>query len=164
MVVASTLAPALARRVEHTGDEYVAPAGHVLVVLDGATPAGPLVKLAGRLAEPDGGRVSALLVVGTGQPRPPDSELERLGRQLSAVGIDTQLLVRVDDTTAEGVLHTAHAEHATLLVIPAGACDSSLGTPTVVVGRTGLDGIETHDVPGAITARLVALGLVAPAR
>ena len=161
VVLASTLAPILARKVGRSGEEYVAPGGHVLVVLDGETPAGPLVKLAGRIAEPDGGRVSAVLVVRTGQARPEDSEIERLEQQLSGAGIDTQLLVRVDDSVAEGVVHTAHSEHATLLIIPAGVCPPPDGTPTIVIGRTGADGIDTHAVPDPVLGRLATMGLVA---
>jgi Kef-type K+ transport system membrane component KefB len=158
VVLASALAPVISGKVARA--EEIVPAGaHVLVVLHGDTPAGPLVKLAGRLAEPDGGRVSALIVVPTGERRPDDAELAVTASRLAAVGIDTQLLVRVDDSLDEGVVHTAHSEHATLLVLPAGACPPPDGLPTIVVGRTGADGIEAHGVPEPIGSRLAALGL-----
>jgi hypothetical protein len=41
--------------------------------------------------------------------------------------------------------------------------DSVDGTPTIVVGRTGADGIDTHAVPDAVLAPLASMGLVAPA-
>jgi hypothetical protein len=51
-------AGAEARRAGRSVEEVVPPGSHVMVVVDGDTPTAPLVRLAGRLAEPDGGRVS----------------------------------------------------------------------------------------------------------
>lgn len=158
VVLASTLAPKLAAMVGRS-EEVVAAGGHVMVVVDGDTPTGPLVRLAGRLAEPDGGRVSAVLIVASGTPRPGDEEVARISQQIAAAGIDTELLIRVDDSIDEGVVHTAHSEHATLLVIPTGACAIPHDIPAVVVGRTGADGVEHHRLPDEITARLTLLGL-----
>jgi K+-sensing histidine kinase KdpD len=140
-------------------EEIVAAGSHVMVVIDRDTPTAPLVRLAGRLAEPDGGRVSAVLVVPTGAPRPADDELARIVQHIATAGIDSELLVRVDDSIDEGVIHTAHSEHATLLVISADVCAVPSDVPTVVVGRTGADGVEHHRLPESIVARLAVLGL-----
>lgn len=158
VVLASTLAPKLAAMVGRS-EEIVAPGAHVMVVVDADTPIGPLVRLAGRLAEPDGGRVSAVRIVPTGTPRPADDEVARLGQQIATAGIDAELLIRVDDSVDEGVVHTAHSEHATLLVIPANACTVPDGMPAVVVGRTGADGVDHHSLPDLIVSRLALLGL-----
>lgn len=158
VVLASTLAPKLAAMVGRS-EEIVAPGGHVMVVVDSGTPAGPLVRLAGRLAEPDGGRVSAVMIVPSGTPRPSDDAIARISQQIAAAGIDTELLIRVDDSIDEGVVHTAHSEHATLLVIPVGTCAVPDEVPAVVVGRTGADGVEHHRLPDAIASRLALLGL-----
>lgn len=158
VVLASALAPALAAKVARA-EEIVPPAAHVLVVLHGTTAPESLAKLAGRLAEPDGGRVSAVLVVPSGHPHPDDATIAATESKLASAGIDTQLLVRVDDSVAEGVVHTAHSEHVTLLITPAGGCEPPVGFPTIVVGRTGADGLETHDVTEPIVTRLTGLGL-----
>src|SRR5690606_18366020 len=84
--------------------------------------------------------------------------LSATASRLASAGIDTQLLVRVDDSLEEGVVHTAHAEHATLLVLPADACGPPAGLPTIVVGPTGADGVETHGLSELIDARLASLG------
>jgi len=153
VVLASTIAPMVARKVERPAEEYVAPGSHVLVVLDGATPAGPLARLAGRIAEPDGGRVSAVLVIPDRSPVP-TPDVERLERQLARAGIDSELLVRVDDSVDAGVVHTASAEHATLLVVPEGLCTPPAHIPTVVVGRTEAVEVTTHGVNEAVLQRL----------
>jgi Kef-type K+ transport system membrane component KefB len=160
VVVASALAPKMAALVEPV-EEVRPPGSHVMVVLHGDTPPVPLVRLAGRLAEPDGGRVSCALIVPAGTPKPPDEETAQLLQQLATAGFDVDLHVRVDDSIDEGVAHTAESEHATLLVIPSSAAVVPTSVPAVIVGRTGADGIETIGLPDAVVARLVALGLVA---
>jgi hypothetical protein len=101
-----------------------------------------------------------VLIVQVGAERPGDEQVGELGRQLASAGFDIDLHVRVDDSIDEGVAHTAASEHATLLVVPAEACDVPEGMPAIIVGRTGADGIETVDVPDVVSARLAALGLV----
>lgn len=160
VVLASTLAPKLADLVEPV-EEIRPPGGHVLVVLHDDTPPVPLVRLAGRLAEPDGGRVSCALIVPSGTPRPSDEHVARLAQQLATAGFDVDLHVRVDDSLDEGVVHTAESEHATLVVVPASAEVTPPPFPTVVVGRTGADGIESVGLPDVIVARLATFGLVA---
>ena len=158
VVLASTLAPKFASRVQPVEEERPV-GGHVMVVLHDDVPALPLVRLVGRLAEPDGGRVSCALIVPVGAERPGDEQVGELGRQLASAGFDIDLHVRVDDSVDEGVAHTAASEHATLLVVPAETCDVPEGMPAIVVGRTGADGIETVGVPDAVSVRLAALGL-----
>lgn len=160
VVVASMLAPRFAALVGPVESDR--PLGsHVMVVVDVDVPTAPLVRLAGRLAKPDGGRVSCALIVPIGTPPPTDEQVSVLGQQLAGAGFDFELLVRVDDSVDEGVLHTAESERATLLVVPADTCSVPDRLPTIVVGRTGADGIETFGVGDAVTARLAALGLVA---
>lgn len=89
------------------------------------------------------------------------TERTRPRARRATAGFDVDLHVRVDDSLAEGVVHTADSEHATLLVIPASAGAASTGVPAVVVGRTGADGIETIGVPDVVVSRLTALGLAA---
>lgn len=159
VVLASTMAPRVAARVGRA-EADVPPGNHVMVVLDDTTPPAPLVKLAGRLAEPDGGRVSAVLIVPTGSPPPGEHALAAMRQQLGSAGIDTELLVRVDDSLAAGVLHAAHSEHVSLLLVPAGAGLIPTTVPAIVVGRTGTDGFTTHGVSEPMITRLAAMGLM----
>lgn len=162
VVLASALAPRIAAYVDPV-DEIRAPGSHVLVLLDADTPHVPLVRLAGRLAQPDGGRVSCALIVPTGEPCPPVEEVGRLEQQLATAGVDVALHVRVDDSIDEGLVHTAESEHATLVVVPATAGTTLLTLPTVVIGRTGADGVRAHGVDEVIAGRLAAMGLVSDA-
>jgi Kef-type K+ transport system membrane component KefB len=161
VVIASTLAPRFAALVEPVLEERPA-CGHVLVALHEDTPAVPLVRLAGRLAEPDGGRVSCVWIVPFGTPRPTVEAEDEMLRTLSTAGVDVDLLVRVDDSLRDGLAHTAESEHATLLVVPASAATELPDVPTVVVGQTGADGVEAVGVAEVVTMRLASLGLGTP--
>ncbi len=158
VVIASTLAPRFAALVEPVEEERAAGA-HVMVLLHGTTPSVPLVRLAGQLAEPDGGRVSCAWIVPDGEHRPTSEAEAQIERELSKAGFDVHLHVRVDDSIADGLEHTAESEHATLLVVPASAGVTLPTMPTVVVGQTGADGIETLGVAEVVTSPLESLGL-----
>ncbi len=123
--------------------------GRAVVLHVPATNCGPIAGIAARLAASDSGVVFPTVVVADGEDAPQAAELEAFEEQISALGIDVEIDLRVDTSVADGIVHAAASHHASLIVAPAG---EELWLPTLL-------GSPMHPM---ITAAQVPVLLVRP--
>jgi Kef-type K+ transport system membrane component KefB len=95
--------------------------------------------VARRIARADGGVVHPVLVVPESAPFAPRTELARLSRVVSSVGIDGQLLTIVDRSVLHGALRVGRSQEATLVIVaePVDDDSSPQDAPLAAAPRAG---------------------------
>jgi Kef-type K+ transport system membrane component KefB len=119
MVVASTSAQFFGRRLPKPPIDTSRLGRSVVLQVDEAAELPALLGLARRLADRDGGVVRPILVVPDGTPEPTEEAVAALHHAIESTGADAELSVVHDASITDGVLHTAAAARASLMIVPA---------------------------------------------
>jgi Kef-type K+ transport system membrane component KefB len=119
MIIASASAQVFGRRLPKPPIDTSRLGRSVVLQIDDAAEVPALLGLVRRLADRDGGVVRPILVVPDGAPQPDEAQLQALHHAIDSTGTDAELTVVHDASVNDGVLHTAQATKASLIVVPA---------------------------------------------
>ena len=152
LFVASLSANRFAARVR-PASEVTADLGHAIVVpLDDPALAPPALSLAARIAEPDGGLVVPIHIVGP-QDRPGLAIARKTAAAIDAaartVGIEAEPSLRVAVSPGQGIRNAVAAANGTLLILVRGP---GLAAQDVMFG-----GIDSEHVAGSNVPTIVAI-------
>ncbi|HLA15504.1 MAG TPA: cation:proton antiporter [Candidatus Limnocylindrales bacterium] len=152
LFVASLSANRFAARVP-PASEVTADLGHAIVVpLDDPALAPPALSLAARIAEPDGGLVVPIHIVGP-QDRPGLAIARKTAAAIDAaartVGIEAEPSLRVAVSPGQGIRNAVAAANGTLLILVRGP---GLAAQDVMFG-----GIDSEHVAGSNVPTIVAI-------